>query len=81
MLFYGIIVEKSALRCRWYHIWFHVSYIVHDLLVLFQGWDVGTLGNTISGCVTQDPRVGPSLEACAIHPIYLVCFVACTSEP
>ena len=25
-----------------------------------QGWDVGTLGNTLSGCVTQDPSVGPS---------------------
>ena len=34
--------------------------------VLFQGWDVGTLGNTLSGCVTQDPRVDAS-EASAIH--------------
>ena len=25
--------------------------------VLFQGWDNGTLGNTLSRCVTQDPRV------------------------
>ena len=48
--------------------------------VLFQGWDVDTLGNTLSGCVTQDPRVGPS-EACAIHPTHPVCLVACTSEP
>ena len=23
-----------------------------------QGLDIGTLGNTLSGCVTQDPRVG-----------------------
>ena len=38
--------------------------------VLFQGWDVGTLGNTLSGCVTQYPRVGPS-EAWAIHPTHL----------
>jgi len=35
--------------------------------VLFQGWDNGTLGNTLRGCVTQDPRVGAS-EASAIHP-------------
>ena len=42
-------------------------------------WDIGTLGNTLSGCVTQDPRVGPS-EVSAIHPTYLVRLVACTSE-
>ena len=46
---------------------------------LFQGWDVGTLANTLSGCVTQDPRVGPS-EACAIHPTRPVCLVVCMSE-
>ena len=72
-----------ALRCGWYHVWFHVSSLVHGLhgvWCLFQGWDVGTLGNTLSGCVTQDPRVGPS-EACAILPTQPVCLVACTSEP
>ena len=37
--------------------------------VLFQGWDVGTLGNTLSGCVTQDPKVDAS-EASAIHPTH-----------
>ena len=37
--------------------------------VLFQGWDNGTLGNTISGCVTQNPRVGAS-EDSAIHPTH-----------
>jgi len=37
--------------------------------VLFQGWDVGTLGNTLSGCVTQHPRVDAS-EASAIHPTH-----------
>ena len=37
--------------------------------VLFQGWDNGILGNTLSGCVTQDPRVGTS-EASAIHPTH-----------
>ena len=44
------------------------------------GGDVGTLGNTLSGCVTQDPRVGPS-EACAVHPTHPVRLVVCTSEP
>ena len=37
--------------------------------VLFQEWDVGTLGNTLSGCVTQYPRVDAS-EASAIHPTH-----------
>ena len=37
--------------------------------VLFQGWDVSTLGNTLSRCVTQDPRVDAS-EASAIHPTH-----------
>ena len=37
--------------------------------VLFQGWDVGTLGNTLSGCVTQYPRVDAK-EASAIHPTH-----------
>ena len=37
--------------------------------VLFQRWDVGTLGNTLSGGVTQDPRVDAS-EASAIHPTH-----------
>ena len=42
-------------------------------------WDVGTLGNTLTGSVTQDPRVGPS-EACAIHPTHPVHLVVCTRE-
>ena len=80
-LFYGTTVEQRALRCKWYHVWFHVSYIVHSLYgvwCLFQGWVVGTLGNTLSGCVTQDPMVGPS-EACAIHlthPVHLVVYMS-----
>ena len=35
-------------------------------------WDVSTihiLGDILSGCVTQDPRVGP-MGACAIHPTH-----------
>ena len=35
--------------------------------VLFQGWDVGTLGNTLSRCVTQDPV---PQEASTIHPTH-----------
>ena len=37
--------------------------------VLFQGWDNGTLGNTLRVCVTQGSRVGPS-EVSAIHPTH-----------
>ena len=43
--------------------------------VLFQGWDVGTLGNTLSGCVTQD--LVPQ-EASTIHPTHTnVCVCGC----
>ena len=35
--------------------------------VLFQGWDMQW--HTLSGCVTQDPRVDTS-EASAIHPTH-----------
>ena len=38
-----------ALRCKWYHIWFHISCLLHALhgvRCLFQGGDVGTLCNT-----------------------------------
>ena len=43
--------------------------------VHFRNGDVGTLGNTLSGCVTQDARVGPS-DASAIHPTHpAVCLV------
>ena len=57
----------------------HTSCLVHGLFsarfglvsgVLFQGWDVGTMGNTHTGCVTHVyPRVDAS-EASAIHPIH-----------
>ena len=61
----------------------HVSCLIvhglHGVWCLFQGWDIGTLGNTLSQCVTQDPKVGPS-EACAIHPTHPVRLVACTNE-
>ena len=63
----GIIVEQSdpemsrLVSCILLSAWFAWC------LGLFQGWDIGTLGNTFSRCVTQDSRLGPS-EACAIHP-------------
>ena len=61
-----------ALRCKWYHIWFHahILLVVHGLHGVWsslQGWHVGTLGNTVSGCVTQDPA---PQEASAIHPTH-----------
>ena len=47
---HGIIVER-------------VPCLVHGLHDLHGVWwcfrDVGTLGNTLSGCITQYPRVGP----------------------
>ena len=36
------------------------------------------LGNTLSGCVTQDLKVDPS-EACVIHPTHPVRLVVCIS--
>ena len=48
---HGIIVER-------------VSCLVHGLhgvWCVFQGWDVGTLGNILSGYITQYPRVGDGL--------------------
>ena len=52
----------------------HMSYLVHDLrgvwyFVSGMSRDVGMLGNTLSGCVTQYPRVDAS-EASAIHPTH-----------
>ena len=51
-----------------------------------KGWNIGTLGDTLSGrdtlsgCVTQDLRVGSS-EGCGIHPTHPVGVVVCTSDP
>ena len=48
------------------------SCLVHGLCGVWcfnSGMDVGTLGNTLSGCVTQYPRVDAS-EASAIHPTH-----------
>jgi len=74
-LFYGIIVEQSGTEVQVHGITFdfmHMSCLVHVCIVsgvLFQGWDSGTLGNTLSGCVTHDPRVGASV-ASPIHPTH-----------
>ena len=78
MLFYGTIVEQSVNGITFGFM--HISCLVHGLhgvWCLFQGWDVGTLGWFLSGCVTQDPRVGPS-EACAIYPTHPVRLGVCT---
>ena len=78
-LFYGIIVEQSDPEVQ---ILVHVSWLVHGLhgvWCLFQGWDSGTLGNTLSQCLTQDPRVGPS-EGCGIHPTHTVNMLGCVHE-
>ena len=53
---------------------FCTSCLVHGLrgvwcFVSGMSWDVGTLGNTLSGCVTKYPRVDAS-EASAIHPTH-----------
>ena len=74
-----------ALKCEWYTCNMYILFVsclvdgLHGVWCSFKGWDIGTLGNTLSGCVTQDSRVGPS-EACAIHPTHLVRMVVCTSE-
>ena len=39
----------------------HGLHDLHGAWCVFQGWDVGTLGNTLSGCITQYPRVGARL--------------------
>ena len=42
--------------------------------VLFQGWDIGTLGNTLNGCVTQDPRVARCLKRLLLStPLTVMC--------
>ena len=58
-----------------------VSCFVHGLdcvWCVFQGWDIGTLGNTLSGCITQYPRVSP-LELGLCYPPYSPCLLGCTA--
>ena len=46
--------------------------------VLFQGWDSGTLGNTLIRCVTQDPRVARCLKRLLLSsPLTLMCACVC----
>ena len=49
---------------------------LHGVWCSFQGWDVGTLGNTVSEFVTQDSK-----QASTIHPTHPVRLVVCMSEP
>ena len=62
-----------ALRCKWYHVWFHISCLVHGLHGV---WDVGTLGITLSGCVTQDHRVNLIYTRVSLHtsPVFFFCY-------
>ena len=48
-----LLWNKVALRCKWYHFWFHVSCLVHGLHGVwcsFQGWD-GTLAHWVTHSV------------------------------
>ena len=66
-----------SVQCKWYHVWFHISYLVHSLhgvSSLFQGWDVGTLSNTLDsiylrngiGNISRD-RILPYSNGCVLH--------------
>ena len=71
-----ILWNKVALRCKWYHFWFHVSCLVHGLhggWCSFQGWDVDTLVKH-----TQDPNVGPLGGLC--YPPHSPCSFSCVHE-
>ena len=50
-LMHGIIVERVPCLV-------HGLHDLHGIWCVFQGWDTGTLGNTLSGCITQYPRLG-----------------------
>jgi len=50
----------------------HGLHDLHGVWCVFQGWDVSTLGNILSGYVTQDPSVGAS-ELGLYYPPYLPC--------
>ena len=55
---HAVLWYKVALRCKCYHFGFMNSALCMVCIVSgvhFQGWDIGTLGYTLSGCVTQDP--------------------------
>ena len=59
-----------------------VSGKLYLLVLIEKGWYISTiriLDDTLSGHVTQDPRVGPS-GACTIHPTHSVNEAVCTGE-
>ena len=81
-LFYDIVVEQRT-KWPWGVSGITLVSCTYPMVcmvsgVLFQGWDVGTLGNTLSGCVTQQHLRVDASEAFAIHPTYTdVCVRAC----
>ena len=82
-------VRRYILRCLWYNCgtkckWYHILFYAHILLSAWVAWClvfVSGMGRWhtgfLSGCVTQDPRVGPS-EAWAIYPTHPVHLGVCT---
>ena len=52
---HGIIVERVSWLVHGFHD-LHDLHDLHGVWCVFQEWDVGTLGNTLSGCITQYPR-------------------------
>ena len=71
MLFYGINV---ALRCKWYHVLFHVSYLVHSLHSVCLVF-VSEMGQHTQWVCHSGPKGRPLRGLC-----YPVCLVACMSE-
>jgi len=68
---HGIIVELVSCLV-------HGLHDLHGVWCVFQGWDIGTLSNTLSGCITQYPRVGPS-ELGLCYPPYSPCLLGCAA--
>ena len=69
---HGIIVE--CVSCL-----VHGLHDLHGVWSVFQGWVVGTLGNTLSGCITQyipQGRPTPS-ELGLCYPPYSPCSLGC----
>ena len=63
---------------EWVSCLVHGLHDLHGVRCVFQGWDAGTLGNTLSGCITQYPRVGPS-ELGLCYPPYSHCSLGCAA--
>ena len=69
---HGIIVERVSCLV-------HGLHDLHGVWCVFQGWDVGTLDNTLSGCITQYLRVGPSELGLCYLP-YSPCLLGCAAD-